>query len=147
MEQRYLRKKDDTRSVIPFPEFWLWTEILAQRDDMVEFSGPPISEVPKDGIRVPNAQVVPTIESVDDLELVEEVFEVEEDTLKVDPNRITAIVAAIRKMDPKKHYTKKTPQRPAMPRIDSIEKMTGFSLEQGERELALEEMKTVAMEA
>ena len=147
MEQRYLRKKDDTRAIIPFPEFWLWTEILAQRDDMVEFSGPLISEVPKDGIRVTNAQVVPTIESVDDLELVEEVFEVEEDTLKVDPNRITAIVAAIRKMDPKKHYTKKTPQRQAMPRIDSIEKMTGFSLEQGERELALEEMKTVAMEA
>lgn len=145
MEQRYLRKKDDTRAIIPFPEFWLWTEILAQRDDMVEFSGPLISEVPKDGIRVPNAQAVPTIESVDDIELVEEVFEVEQDTLKVDPNRITAIVAAIRKMDPTKHYTKKTSQRPAMPKIEAIEKITRFSLEHGEREIALEEMKTVAV--
>lgn len=63
------------------------------------------------------------------------------DAKTVDPNRIKVIVEAIGKLDPVKDYTKKTPQREAMPRVESIERLTGFKLEPGERDVALEAMK------
>ena len=144
-QQRYLRKKHDNRKVIPLSEIWLWTKILSERDDMVEFYGPKLSEIPKgQGMVIPQPEVESPLQTYDDLTPGDEIKlapEDEGDVLTVDPNRIKAIVDAIGKLDPAKDYTKKTPQREAMPKIEAIERVTGLKLEPGEREIALEAMK------
>lgn len=145
--QRYLRKKDDHRPVIPMSDVWIWSEALSRRDDMVEFYGPKTDQIPKgEGMPVPRPAPEAQLEvlSGDDLIPGEEIKlapEEEGNVLTVDPNRIKAIVEAIGKLDPEKDYTKKTPQREAMPKVTAIEKRVGFKLEKGEREIALEAMK------
>ena len=140
-ETIYLRKKSDPRPVIPLGELFIWTPILAEREDMeiyvlgkimaglTEISAPK----PEDIIIIRPSQPVQPGDSV--------LLASQKDEPAIDPNRITMIVEAIKKLDPKKDYTKKTTQRESMPRVESIELAVGFKLHAGEREIAWEEVK------
>lgn len=57
MRQRYLRKINDTRPVIPVGDLFIWSEILSQRPDMVEIWGPPPAEANRlGGVQSPDGE-------------------------------------------------------------------------------------------
>ncbi|NKE69895.1 hypothetical protein [Candidatus Manganitrophus noduliformans] len=141
-EATYLKKKSDPRPIIPVEDLYIWNPILAEREDMEVYVPGQVSVSPV-GLQPPSQENAIVIDPSDFQpgDSVKLSPEDELNTMTVDPNRIKAIVEAIGKLDPKKDYTKKTPQREAMPRVESIERLTGFKLEPGERDIALEAMK------
>lgn len=140
----YLRKKSDPRPIIPLGELLIWTPILAEREDLEMYVpgkvpvGPPELSAPslENIVIIPQSQPVQPGDSV--------LLAPQEDEPAIDPNRITLIVEAIKKLDRKRDFTKKTTHRESMPRVESIELVVGFKLQPGEREIAWEEAKVSA---
>ncbi|MBI3805398.1 MAG: hypothetical protein HY282_16745 [Nitrospirae bacterium] len=138
MRQRYLRKINDTRPVIPVGDLFIWSEILSQRPDMVEIWGPPPAEANRlGGVQSPDGErFLPRILPVIDEE-ANPIPPVSETPSPGDQYRIALIVAAIAVM-PLEEYTLPDPRTPAKPRVDRLRSVLGFDVSAVERDCAFE---------
>lgn len=139
----YLKKKSDTRPIIPMEELWISTEALLKRDDMEEYVPGKVSIQPPKPAEMEMLPPAVNLGTDSDIPPPPSVTLAsgDDDDAPVDLNQIAMIKQVIRVLDKDRDFTKKTPQRESMPRVEAIERELGRKLLPGEREAAWEEVK------